>query len=213
MPRLALVALVALAACAEPPATGPPDPPAGAVPGGTVDAPAAPVDAGAPAERPETVQDTVQIEGTDEPVTLRLVSFPDVPLPFSTYVRDGWQSDVVASGEGTAVRLTTGEPPRQGLLSLFVPAGAPTEADVAELAQAAAESYGGARERDAIETWARRAWTFQDGSTVGSVRVGEHAGTPFYVLEAYPIEVGDGFAPAAHLALSRWRWLDDGTGL
>ncbi len=206
MSRLVLIALMTLVACAEPP-TGPPGP--------LAEAPAVPADSvGAmPTGRPEAVRDTIQVEGMDQAVTLRLVSFPDVPLPFSTYVREGWRSGTVASGEGTAVRLTTGEPPRQGLVSLFVPADAASEAEVAELAQASAESYGGARERDAAETWARRSWTFQDGDTVGSVRLGEHAGTFFYVLEAYPIDMGDGFAPAARVALDRLWWLDDGTAL
>ena len=207
----ALVGLaLSVAACATDPAA--PPGPSGPVTGGPV-APAdtVSVDPAPPGERPETVRDTIEVEGMDEVVTLRLVSFPDAPLPFSTYVREGWETDVVGSGEGTAVRLTLGEPPRQGVLSLFVPAGASSEAGAAEFAQAALQGEG--REAEAAEPWARRTWTAQDGDTVSTAHLGRHAGAFFVVLESYPVEMGDGFVPAARVALDRLRWLDDGTGL
>ena len=166
-----------------------------------------------PWQRPETVVETVVAEGMDEQVTLRLVHFPEAPLPFSTYVYDTWDTDLASSGEGTAVRMTTGEPPFEGVLSLFVPAGAPTEAEIVELARSMAESNGGAQEMVAPADWVRTGYSFRTGDTIGTVQVGAHAGTWFYVYETFPIEMGDGFGPASAVALDRLRWDDDGTGL
>ena len=172
-------------------------------------------DADAPGlERPATETATISIEGMDEPVELRLVEYRDVPLPFSTYLPEGWAEDVAESGEGTAVRFTTGEPPSQGLVTLFVPSPA-NQAGTVGLARALAEGRGGFGEFEPGEGpgWATAGFSFADDSGAGSVTVGEHAGTSFYVLEAYPYEMGDGFVPHAEVVQDRLRWLDDGTGL
>ena len=95
---------------------------------------------------------------------------------------------------------------------MFVPS-APNQDGVAGLARAAAESQGEAREIDAVEVGVSRAFAFSGPDGVGTVTVREHAGVPFYVLEAYPVELGDGFAPRAALVLDRLRWRDTGAGL
>ena len=161
------------------------------------------------AARPATATATVSVEGFDESIPLRLVRFENVPLPFSTYLPNAWSSDVAASGEGTAVRLTTGEPPFQGVVSVFVPSAGN---DAAALARAVADSRGGAQPMDRLG-WARSGYTFFGDGVTGTVRTGEHAGVGFYVVEEFPLEMGDGFAPRAALVLDRLRWLDDGTGL
>lgn len=216
MRPVALAALAAvLAACgpsSEPAAPASPEP-AGAV--STEPVPQPPATPGAVDEgpdRPATATATINIEGMEEAIPLRLARFPDAPLPFSTYLPEGWDAETVASGEGTAVRLTMGEPPFQGLLTLFVPA-APNQGDVEGLARSLAESRGGARELEQLPAWASAGFSFQDGDEVGSVWTGEHAGTAFYILETYPIEMGDGFVPRASLVRDRLRWLDTGEGL
>lgn len=204
MTRLAgLCLLLGAAACA-------PDPEPAAPPGApALEAAPDTVEAGAPeAARPASVTDTLRVEGTPEPIDLRLVTYADVPLPFSTYLPEGWDDDVLGSGEGTAVRFTMGE----ASLSLFVPMHAATEADVTDLARAVADSRGGARPLEPPGAWARSAFAFAEGGRVGTVRVGAHGGTFFYVLEDYPVEYGDGFAPRARLVLDRLRWAD-GAGL
>ena len=207
-----------LAACASEPADPAPTdarPTAGTAQPPTGDAGGRATDsaAGRPWERPETVEETVVADGRDASVTLRLVHFPDAPLPFSTYVYDTWETDVVSSGEGTAVRMTTGASPSEGVLSLFVPAGAPSEEEIAEMARSRAASNGDAQEMVAPVDWVRAGYSFRDGDTIGTVKVGEHAGTWFYVYETFPIEMGAGFGPASAVAVARLRWDDDGTGL
>ena len=150
----------------------------------------------------------------EEPVELRLVRYPDVPLPFSTYLPQGWTDDVVGSGEGTAVRFVMGDPSVGAVVSLFVPSDA-NQDGVVGLARAVAESRGGFAEFEPGEVpdWASAGFSFADDSGAGSVTVGEHAGTSFYVLEEFPYEMGDGFVPRAEMIQDRLRWLDDGTGL
>ncbi len=165
-------------------------------------------------ERPATETATISIEGMDETVGLRLVRYDDVPLPFSTYLPEGWSDDVMGSGEGTAVQFRMGEPPMQGLVSLFVPSD-PNQAGVAGLARAMAESRGGFAEFEDGEApaWASGGFSFSDDSGSGSVSIGKHAGISFYVVEEFPYEMGDGFVPRAEMIQDRLVWLDDGTGL
>lgn len=207
MRRAACLALAAaLAACAD----GPPAEPSPAVDAPLGSAIAPPPDAEpAQATRPETLRDTIQVEGTAEPVTLRLVTVEGVPLPFSTYVRDGWEHDVLASGEGTAVMFTAGD----GLVSVFVPAEAGAESDVLPLAEAVAASRGDARPLAALPAWAASGYAFASDTEAGRVLVGRHNETWFQVLVAYSIESADGFAPGADVVLDRLRWADTGTGL
>ena len=211
MRPLAVLALAALAACApdaDPaaPDAAPPDRPAAR--------PEAPP-AGPPptADRPATLRDTVTVEGMSQAVTLRLVSFPDAPIPFSTYVPQAWADDLVGSGEGTAVRLTAGEEPMQGVVSLFVPSGTRSEDDALELARSVAESYGSAEPLETPDDWVYGGYSFASGDVLGTVWVGSHAGTPFYIVDTFPPEIADGFVPAAGLARKHLRWSDDGTGL
>ena len=212
MRPLAFVAVLLLAACGDPVRDAPPSPPpANTASAGPADAPD-PQRPIAPGSRPETTTATISIEGTDERVDLRLVTVEDVPLPFSTYVPAGWTDDVLGSGEGTGVRFAMGRPPREGVVTLFVPSE-PNRDGLDELARVVAESNGGAEPLGEAEPWVRSGYRFADGDRVGSVRVGEHAGVPFYVLVQHPVEMGDGVGPRAALVLDRLRWGDDGTAL
>ncbi|MEM1115591.1 MAG: hypothetical protein AAF845_11420 [Bacteroidota bacterium] len=156
--------------------------------------------------RPATRTDSFLVEGMPEPIDLRLVEVADVPLPFSTYLPEGWTDEVTASGEGTAVQFTMAE---AASLSLFVPATATTEAEVVDLARAVADARGGAEAFDTDDPWVRAAFRFIGDTEVGTVRVGAHDGTFFSVTEAYPAEFGDGFAPRARLVLDHLRWADE----
>ena len=166
----------------------------------------------APASRPETVTDTISIEGMDEPIDLRLVTVEDEPLPFSTYVPADWSDETVSSGEGTAARFATGATGSQGVVTVFVPSE-PNREMIDEIARAVAESSGNAQPLEPYEPWVRSGYTFEGDGQTGQVRIGEHAGVPFYVVTQFPYELGDGFAPRAALVLDRLRWADDGSAL
>ena len=199
MARAALAAAaLALAACG--PSDGPP-PDAPAAPGG-----AAPSDA-----RPARDTATVSLEGTETPVALRLVRYPGLPAPFSTYLPADWADETVASGEGTAVRFTTGEPPRQAALVVAFPAGGAAAAEAQ--ARAVLDGAADVREPETAEPWVAFGRAFVRDGAYGSVRVGEHGGTAFVVTERVPFDRGDGFYPRTAVVLERLRWLDTGGGL
>ena len=218
MPRLSLCLALALAACADRAPSSPPlDPPRdaaspdagppGAAPSGAADA--QPI---APGSRPETARDTISVEGVDEPIDLRLVTIEDTPLPFSTYLPADWSDDLLGSGEGTGARFAMGEPGSEGVVTVFVPSE-PNRAGIEELARVVAESNGTVQPLTGAAPWVRAGHRFRSDALVGRVRVGEHAGIPFYILETHPHELGDGFGPRAAVVLDRLRWSDDGTAL
>ena len=208
MIRLALLACAALVGCADPDAPQPAPEPGPASRAPTEGSP--PV--AAPDARPETDTATVSIEGMEESIDVRRVTIEDAPLPFSTYVPAGWSDETTGSGEGTAVRFAMGDPGyAQGVVTVFVPSE-PNRAGIGEIARAVAESTGNARPLEPREPWVRSGYTFDGNGQSGRVRVGEHAGVPFYIVTQHPYEMGDGFAPRAALVLDRLRWAD-GTGL
>jgi len=218
MRALALVLPLLLAACG-------PDAPATTDPPGTPPPDATPLDTaglgpeadgagsadGAPA-RPETTTATISVEGTDEPVDLRLVRFDVFDLPFSTYVPADWTDTVLGSGEGAAAFMATGDGPDRAFVSLFVPSE-PNREGIVGMARAAVGSRGALVPLDGAEPWVDEGYSFSGAEEAGSVRVGSHAGVPFYVLQVHPLDWGDGFGPRAALVRDRLRWTDDGTGL
>ena len=214
MRALAVALPFVLAACAPDPtpAEPPAEPVAEAAPRVPASADTTAARPIAPGSRPATAVGTVSIEGSDEPIDLRLVTVEDTPLPFSTYVPASWSDDVLGSGEGTGARFAMGGSGAEGVVTVFVPSE-PNRAGIEELARVVAESNGTARAMTDRPAWARAGYTFSGPAALGSVLVGEHAGVPFYILRTFPPDMGDGFAPRAALVLDRLRWADDGTAL
>ena len=165
----------------------------------------------APGARPEQAAGVIQVEGEDETIDLRLVSVWEFPLPFETYVPDGWVVDQISAGEGASAILASSDATPRGIVSVFVPADRAPGAALAT-AREIAQQRGGVQTIDGPE-WASEALTFRGDGHTGTVYVGEHAGSPFMVLVEYPSDMGDGFAPRADLVLDRLRWGDDGTAL
>ena len=206
-PALALSLAAALAACG--PGDGPATtaPTSGAAPPADLAAPPPPAGG---AGRPATDTGVVTLEGTDEEVALRLVRYPDLPAPFSTYLPDGWTDGVSRDGDSPSVRFSTSGPSPATLSVSFVSSG--VEAAI-EAARATTVGTDDVRPLEGAEPWVRFGRSFVVGGAYGSVRVGEHEGAAFVVREAVPFERGDGFYPRAMLVLDRLRWLDTGAGL
>ena len=199
----AALALLALAGCAADDGPDAPAPPSADAAGGVAPA--------ADDARPARDTALVSIEGFEEPVALRLVRYPDLPAPFSTYLPADWRDETVASGEGAGARFVTGEPPFEAVLAVAFPTGG---ADAAEAqARAVLDGASDVREPEAPEPWVTFARVFVRDGAYGSVRVGRHGGTAFVVSETVPFDMADGFYPRAALVLDRLRWLDTGEGL
>jgi hypothetical protein len=163
--------------------------------------------------RASNVEGFILVEGIREPMTYRLYRSPEsFPLGFETYLPADMEPDNVASGEGESIRFvpTFGDPMTQpGGLSITVPAGELSATDAQRMVREIAAGIGNVeRVAGGGLTWALEEYRFQGETHVGSVALGRHDGRYFYVMTAYPAEMGDGFGPRAHRILGEWRWVD-----
>jgi hypothetical protein len=176
----------------------------------------------APADRPPSRRDTIQIEGNPEPVELRLVRSPaDFPMPFTTYATSDFVVEPARRGDDPAVRFIAAFGGRRNdrafVEVLAYPAGLSETEALARAQRAGTDEGGGAlvpAERP-LPRWAIGAWRLQgrgpDGMVLGGVSVGRHGPRRFHVLTRYPAEYADGFGPRAQVILDEWRWANGST--
>jgi hypothetical protein len=175
------------------------------------------VPAQAPA-RPESIADTVSVEGMPQPMVLRLFrSPPGYPLGFTTYLPSDLAAVAGQSPRGEAVRFEArfgGRPnPEIYLQVVALPAGI-SEADAREAARGAASERGEAEETPPRQPWSSAGFTYRGaGGIIGSVALGRHAGRWFYLVTHLPAEAADGFGPRTARVLREWRWSDTGAPL
>lgn len=197
--------------------------------GGAQDAPRDD-DTGAPAtvDRPDTVTDTILIEGMPERIALRLFHTPDgFPLPFTAYLPSDMASET-SEGEGAAgpsVRFVAefgGVRNDRALIHLFVqPEGTdPQQALALVRAYQAGTGVPVSRgleplgDPEALRRmpWADHAYAirYQAGGAwyLGSIGLGSRDGRLYHLVTHYPAEYADGFAPRSALVLDTWRWAD-----
>jgi hypothetical protein len=184
--------------------------------------------------RPETIQDTLMIEGMPEVTTATLVrASRDADLPFSTYLPQGMSADFVTADDGAAVRFTAAfagvvEPQAymhvlmhpdgtslqlardavSQFLRLLVPSDDPLDARRTEQVSRPAET----------PPWALQAHAFDYAGNAGARFVGRiilarHGPRFFHVIMHYPPEYGDGLGPRFDRILQHWRWEDTGLPL
>lgn len=209
MPRLALLAALLVAGCADPAATDTVVPDADLVEVGDADD-------GASAENPDAVETQragegrtemvlreVSVEGEAEERTFRLVAFPDFPVPFSSYVPD--DASVEQPGSGDAVSITWGD---AEILVNVALGETPDEA----LARLVAQVPEGMPTEKVDSAWASDAFSHvvatQGPSYFITTYVGEHDGTTFVVETTSTFERMEGFEPTAGLFFDEWQWAD-----
>lgn len=183
----------------------------------------------APAERPDTVTDTIRIEGMPEPMRLRLFRAEDLPLPFSLYVPADMAASTEDEGESGTVHIEAafGDVPDQDAFIHVRIYADSVNRQQAEARVRAFKTGRGIPVSQGIELiadevaevrmpWAELAYGFRYQSHgtwfAGSIGVGRHAGRFFHIIRHYPVEYGDGFEPRADLIIKSWRW-EDGTPL
>jgi|GEM_PF-1094953 len=175
--------------------------------------------------RPATRTDTLVLEGMPQPVQVRLL---EKNLPFSTYVPDEeMKVERTELEEGTSVRFIAnfgGRLNPDAYLSIFIP---DTPLTVEQMEDYVASEHGVIRSNGwrLVRTtttpqdcpWAESSYLLQGSrerrQIRGSACIGLHAGTPFYVMMAYPLEYAEGFVPRAEKILGELRWNDTGKGL
>lgn len=193
-----------------------------AVPPGTrTDAPPA-------TDRPDTMQDTLQIEGMAEPVTLTL--FNEAGIPFTTYLPEGtFAPRLSTEAEGVAVYFdwaAGGTTNPNAYLQFFSPAGEMAIYDVAGLdaylkaPSGILENNGWKIREDANVPacpWADVAYRYDDERSdvpaVGYFCLGMHGGAPYYFNAHLPLEYADGFHSRTNVIFEHFRWRDTGAPL
>jgi hypothetical protein len=168
-----------------------------------------------PAEssRAAEVEGFLTIEGMREPMMFRLFRSPrDFPLDFETYLPADVEAEPVGSGGGDAVAFVPtfgGERGSRARLAITVPEGERSAPEAQRLVREIAGAMGAAeRVSSGGYSWALEEHRFRSGDLVGSVALGRHDGTYFYVTTAYPAEMGDGFGARVARILGEWRWAD-----
>lgn len=176
-----------------------------------------PAQATGPTSRPETLQDTLTLEGTPQPATLRLYRTPPgFPLPFSTYVPADLVPESAPSAGGGSARFVAnlgGRRTDSAYVAVVVhPDGVDEEAARRMLSAATGGASPAAPDQQRYP-WALAEYSGSAGATVSRGLLGRHEGQFFHVLIRYPAELGDGFAPRAAMLLKHWEWEGAGGGL
>lgn len=176
-----------------------------------------PAQATGPTSRPETLQDTLTVEGTPQQATLRLYRTPPgFPLPFSTYVPTDLVPEAAPPGAGGSVRFVAdfgGRRTDSAYVAVLVHADGVGEEAARRMLSAATGGSSPAAPDQQRYPWALAEYSGSGGATVSRGILGRHEGQFFQVLIRYPAELGDGFAPRAALVLEHWEWEGAGGGL
>jgi hypothetical protein len=176
-----------------------------------------PAQATGPTSRPDTLQDTLTLEGNPQPATLRLYRTPPgFPLPFSTYVPADLVPEPVPTAAGGSVRFVAnfgGRRTDSAYVAVVVHADGVDEEAARRMLSAATGGGGPAAPDQQRYPWALAEYSGGTGATVSRGILGRHEGQFFQVLIRYPAEFGDGFAPRAAAVLEHWEWEGAGGGL
>jgi len=163
----------------------------------------------APTDRPETIEETIALEGMEEPITLRL--YEDEGLGFYTYVPEQLVAESSSSGEGdgfVAYAAFGGNEERRAALSIFAPAGTYAREGFSEYIKEIKRSSGfdvepfveGASPRfeGSFEEFGIGMTDEADGmSIMGTVALLERNGRMVAVTLQYPEDYAEGFVPRA----------------
>ncbi|MEW6496457.1 MAG: hypothetical protein AB1589_28625 [Cyanobacteriota bacterium] len=164
-------------------------------------------------EKPSTKTDTISIEGEKSEVSLKL--YDEVSKVFTTYFPESaFVPEAASSGEGMGTTFYYNVNGTKNK-DVYVSVSFPTSAKDLEEVEKLVTGNGGLVEtnqwkvveqtKEVPYSWAKEKMIFQksEGSDniVGEVYLGESEGKAFYVINHYPAEYGDGFAPRSNLIL------------
>lgn len=170
--------------------------------------------------RPETLVDTLYIEGMPDVARATLVRAPqEFDMPFSTYLPQGMNVEYRTDSSGAAVRFVAafgGVVEPQAYLQVRKHPLA-TSAQQARDVVSAFLAGKTVRPADAPD-WALdvHAFDYEDHAGIaytGRIMLARHGPRFLDVVQHYPPEYGDGLGPRFHSILRHWRWEDTGAPL
>ena len=178
------------------------------------------------AVRPASLQASITLEGTAEPIALRLFEWtPPAPSPgLSTYVPQDIVPRPSAAGAAPTLRFVANfgaVMQAQAYLEMaWLPAAASRRQALASTGRVAPGAAPLRRRSPARHQfgWSLAeydiAYRDKTGSRIAGVTaLGRHGGRYFKLTLHYPLEYGAGFGPRAELILKEWRWRDTQSGL
>jgi hypothetical protein len=175
-----------------------------------------------PPPRPAEKTDSIQLEGTYQRITARLVQ-SDAPPRFSTYVPEDMLYEPSSSGEGNAHYFYTnfaGRKNERAYMLIFIYSEGTNEAVARRSVDSLIARLDTIPGRTLTDTSFQnslfeRAYFFpRDGMTYfGRIALARYNDRFIHLVIQYPQEYGDGFGPRAHYIRRQWVWLDDGQGL
>ena len=207
--KVGLILLALLAACnAEPDRQSEPSTTQDA-PGSATGDPAV-VHHPEPPARPAEHLDSVQVEGTWERFTAKLVQ-PAAEPPFSAYVPPDMIFEQASSGEGDGYYFFTnfaGKRNDNAFVLVFVYPAGTSEPE----AQRRVQAFMASRKAKSSEG---SRFTFEQNGVMyaGGIELKQQDGRFYHVADQYPREYGDGFGPRAAFIKRNWVWLKSGDSL
>jgi hypothetical protein len=183
----------------------------------------------AAAARPQTIADTLVVEGMPELVESRLAHSPEAR--FSTYLPPGITMEVLTTGDSASVRFSASfagpadphaymhvrtYPPHAGVgtarenIATFLRTLRPHDDPVGGMIQGT-EPYRQAEPPPWGEEAHTFAYTGEDGIRyTGRIVLARSTTGFFHVLAHYPSEFGDGLEPRFERILRHWQWDETG---
>lgn len=154
---------------------------------------------------PEQKMDSIQIEGSSQPLTLKVVQ-PPASLPFVTYVPSDMLFEHVAADEGEGFTFYTnfgGRKNENAYLLMFIYPEGTKQVDAVRLVKAWVASRA-----DVAASQIEQFRYEKDGTRfVAGIDLRMHGNRYYYIAKQYPEEYSEGFNPRAQRILDEWKWL------
>lgn len=154
---------------------------------------------------PEQKIDSIRIEGSTEPLTLKVIQ-PPSSIPFVTYVPSDMLFEPGAADEGEGFYFYTNFGRRRNenayLLMFIYPDGTKQE-DAIRRVKAWVAS------RADVPASQIEQFRFEKDGTryIAGIDLRMHGNRYYHVAEQYPEEYAEGFSPRAQRILDEWKWL------
>jgi hypothetical protein len=155
---------------------------------------------------PQQKQDSIGLEGTMHPITLKLVHMTDADPPFTTYMPNDFVFEQKKDANGADYHFYTAFAGKRNndayvLLHVF-PAATTREAAIAAVKAWVAS-------RATVEPAGFETFQFRKNNVLhaAGIDLRQHANRFYFVARQYPIEMADGFGPRAAKIIDNWHWL------
>jgi hypothetical protein len=158
-------------------------------------------------QMPLEKKDSVRIEGSMEPITLKLIRPEGAEPRFMTYMPKDFAFDPINSGEGTGYYFFTnfaGRRNDEAYLLLYVfPSGTTRQQATARVKAFVASRSTTAKPAE----YGAFAFTRNGVRYASGIDLRQQGDRFYYVARQYPVEMADGFGPRAAKITDNWKWL------